>query len=425
MTAQDNFFTGLDNTKPYLKAAFEGFAGCGKTFTAAQVAIGLHKRIGSKLPIVIFDTEKAAKFLKPLFAEAGIQVLLRESRSFADLKETMKRMREQKIADILLIDSITHIWENVLQSYMDKKNRTRLEFQDWGIIKPTWKKEFSEPFVNDPYHVIMTGRAGFEYETEKNAETGKREIFKSGVKMKVEGETAYEPDILVLMERFEEVLTDKKEVWREATVLKDRANIIDGKTFRNPTFQDFLPTVNALLENPIVRNPNIIQEGDTGMMFKDEENQYAWRRERDKAVEELNGLLDRIAPGTGKAEKQLKSDLLMFALGTASETAIGELKPEAIREGYRKIGDEAVKRGIAIIIEIEGKKRLVSKDYLQNEMQGDAAASSTQDAASENPTAARPAPTPGEQGAMDLSEPAPTQKKTKAAKKEENTTEAK
>lgn len=372
MAAQDNFFTGLDNTKPYLKAAFEGFAGCGKTFTAAQIAIGLHKRIGSKLPIIIFDTEKAAKFLKPLFAEAGIQVLLRESRSFADLKETMKRMREERISDILLIDSITHIWENVLQSYMDKKNRTRLEFQDWGIIKPTWKRDFSEPFVNDPYHIVMTGRAGFEYENEVNKDTGKREIFKSGVKMKVEGETAYEPDILVLMERFEEVLTDKKEVWREATVLKDRANLIDGKTFRNPKFEDFLPTINALLENPVVRDPNIIQEGDTAMMFKDEENQYAWRRERDKAVEELSGLLDRIAPGTGKVEKQLKSDLLMFAFGTASDTAIAELKPEAIREGYKKIGNEAVKRGLAVIIQIDGQNRLVSKDYLQNEMQGDA-----------------------------------------------------
>lgn len=372
MAAQDNFFTDLDNTKPYLKAAFEGFAGCGKTFTAAQVAIGLHKRIGSKLPIVIFDTEKAAKFLKPLFAEAGIEVRLRESRSFADLKETMKRMREQKISDILLIDSITHIWENVLQSYMDKKNRTRLEFQDWGIIKPTWKREFSEPFVNDPYHIVMTGRAGFEYENEVNKETGKREIFKSGVKMKVEGETAYEPDILVLMERFEEVLGDDKKVWREATVLKDRANLIDGKTFKNPTFNDFLPSVNAMLENPAVRNPNIVQEGDTAMMFKDEESTYQWRRERDKAVEELNGLLDRIAPGTGKAEKQLKSDLRMFALGSDSDTAIADMKPEDIRAGYKKIGDEAIKRGIAVIIEVDGKKRLVSKDYLQNEMQGDA-----------------------------------------------------
>ena len=106
--AGDSFFTGLDNTKPYFKAAFEGFAGCGKTYTAAMVAIGLHKRIGSKLPVVIFDTEEAAKFLKPFFAEAGIQVLLRSSRSMADLKETMKRMRA---------DPAWRIWKMLLKRW--------------------------------------------------------------------------------------------------------------------------------------------------------------------------------------------------------------------------------------------------------------------------------------------------------------------
>ena len=74
----DNFFAPIGNTKPYFKAAFQGFAGSGKTYTAAQVAVGLHKRIGSKKPIVIFDTEQASKFLKPLFAEAGIEGLVRE-----------------------------------------------------------------------------------------------------------------------------------------------------------------------------------------------------------------------------------------------------------------------------------------------------------------------------------------------------------
>ena len=83
------FFMPAQNTKPYFKAALEGFAGSGKTYTAALIAIGIHKRIKSNKPIVMFDTEKAAKFLKPLFAEAGIELLVRESKSFADLAKTM------------------------------------------------------------------------------------------------------------------------------------------------------------------------------------------------------------------------------------------------------------------------------------------------------------------------------------------------
>jgi hypothetical protein len=65
--------------------------------------------------------------------------------------------------------------------------------------------------------------------------------------MKVEGETAYEPDMLVLMERFEEVLGRDKKVWREATIVKDRSTVLDGKTIQNPKFSDFEPSVKGML----------------------------------------------------------------------------------------------------------------------------------------------------------------------------------
>lgn len=345
-TKAQSFFTPIGNTKPFFKAAFQGFAGSGKTYTAALVAIGLHKRIGSKKPVIVFDTEESAKFLKPLFSKNGIEALVKASRSLADLKTTFEAMR-QGAGDILIIDSISHIWENFLDSYKQKVRRTSLEFRDWGVIKPSWKAEFSDPFVRDPYHVLMTGRAGYEYENEKNEETGKREIYKSGVKMKVEGETAYEPDMLVMMERFEEILTkDDKKVWREATILKDRADIIDGKTIKNPSYDDFAPSVEAMLANPVSIAPGAEVEANAGILFKTEEEKFEWRRERDKALEELEALLVSVAPGQTSNEKKFKVDELMAVFGTASWTAISGLKPDEIREGHLEIIDRLAQRGL-------------------------------------------------------------------------------
>src|SRR5258708_3735866 len=207
----DNFFTPVANTKPYFKAGIQGLAGTGKTYTAAQIAIGLHKRIGSKKPIVMFDTEKASKFLKAIFAEAGIELMVRDSRTLADLKKTMEKLRDG-YSDILIIDSISHVWEDTVESFKKKYNRSSLQFQDWGVLKPLWKQEFSDPLVRLPFSIIMCGRAGYEYENEINESTGKREIYKSGIKMKVEGDTAYEHDVLVLMERFEAVMCKAKKI---------------------------------------------------------------------------------------------------------------------------------------------------------------------------------------------------------------------
>ena len=345
-----NFFTPVGNTKPYFKVAFEGFAGSGKTYTAALVAIGLHKRIGSEKPIVIFDTEKASKFLRKLFSEAGIQLMVRESRTLADLKETMKLLRDG-YSDILIIDSISHVWEDTVEAYkrkpvkLGRAPKTRLEFQDWGILKPTWRTEFSDPLVNDPYHVIMCGRAGFEYENEINKETGKREIYKSGIKMKVEGDTAYEPDMLVLMERFEEILTDKKKVYRQATIVKDRG-VLDGKTFINPSYDNFVPSIEDLLENPTVNKQSAVK--DSADLFRTEEDKQQYIRQKEIVLEEIGGWLLKAWPSMGGAEKLAKQNVIEQVFNTTSWTAVTQMGLSALRDGL-----ESVKA----IVDAEMKKR--------------------------------------------------------------------
>ena len=78
------------NKMAYAKVGLYGTAGAGKTRTATEVAIGLHKAIGSKKPIAAFDTEPAFSFVLPHFQKAGIELLIAdESRALADLMTFM------------------------------------------------------------------------------------------------------------------------------------------------------------------------------------------------------------------------------------------------------------------------------------------------------------------------------------------------
>lgn len=325
-------FKKLENTRPFLKMAFEGFAGDGKTFTSVQVAIGLHKAIGSKKPVAIFDTERAAKALVDIFKDAGIEAVVSdEQRSLKALSDAIKWC-EAGNADILIVDSITHVWEEYLAAFMAEKRRTRLEFQDWGIIKPKWKKEFSTPFVMAKCHIIFTGRAGYEYTDEKNEETGKREIFKSGIKMKAENETAFEPDILVLMEKHMEIVGPDKKVWREATILKDRTARIDGKTFRNPTFEDFSPAINGLLSGIYVEQTTE-EIRDT---FQDAESkQTEWKYKKGKLIAEIEGVFLLMGLGTATKDKQFKAACLNRVWKITSIDKLDDIKVEDLEIGLR------------------------------------------------------------------------------------------
>ena len=331
------FFTDLRNTTPYFKVAVEGAAGSGKTFTLALVAAGLHKHIGSKKPIVLFDTEQSAKFLGPFFKGRGIKVQLKPSRSLTDLIDTMDYC-DAGNADILFIDSITHVWEGFLAAYEKQKGRKYgLQFQDWGFIKPTWKREYSDRLVMGRCHTMFTGREGFTYAHETNEDTGKKELIKTGVKMKVEGDTAYEPDLLFRMERFEELTGREKRVWREATIIKDRANLIDGKTFVNPDFDSFLPVIDFLLAD--VYDPVESNAQTDADLIGHEDKRKDNRSQRKILLERNDALLAEVAGGTTKEAIATKLSLMKYGYhGETSMTAVAEMSEAELQEANGRLG---------------------------------------------------------------------------------------
>jgi hypothetical protein len=313
---ESEFFTAIGNTKPYFKAAFEGEPGTGKSWSVALVAIGLHKKINSKKPIVLIDTEKASKFLVPLFKEHGVEVMVRETHSLADLVKAMK-LCSDGYSDIMVIDSITHIWMDFQEAYKRKLNRTTFQIQDWMSIKSEWNKYFSIPLVQSPLHILATGRV-------------------SDRMMQAEKNAAYEFDVLVLMERHELITRTKREVWRQATVLKGRGNLLDGKVFKNPTYEDFAPAVEAVIKDPVAARFSHAEQ-DAGELIKTEEDKRDWVRAKKRWLEEIEGYLVSVWPSTSAAEKKNKTDALEYAFATRSWSAIEAMHPQMLEDGFARV----------------------------------------------------------------------------------------
>lgn len=336
----DDFFTPIENDQPFLKLGAQGFAGSGKTFTLALIAAGLHKRIGSKKPIAIFDTERSSKFLRAFFAEQGIKVIVKKSRSLKDLSETIARC-EAGASDILMIDSASHVWENWIDEYKVSKRITDIQFQHWGQIKPAWKKRFSDPFVTSAVHILMTGRAAFTYGKETNEDTGKKELVTTGVKMRVEGETAYEPDLLIEMQRVETMAHDGgRRVWREAVVLKDRSRLLDGKTLGpNPDYKSFEPLIEYLLSDVVPARPDT-QSSDADLV---EEQDQTDRTKTDRKVllEEIEAMMKAAAPSRSDADAKWRFESMQECFGTGSWTKVGMLNVATLRKGLERLGGRA------------------------------------------------------------------------------------
>ena len=345
----EEFFQPLSNRRPFLKMGLYGGAGSGKSFTAVQILIGLHEKINSKKPIAIVDTEEAIHTLLPLFQDAGIETQVSYSRSLTDLGKALE-FCEKGYSDMILIDSITHIWMDFCDSYQKEKRRQFLQFADWGILKPRWKKNFSDRITQNNLHVIFNGRMGFEYSWEENEDTGKKELVTTGAKMKAETETAYEPDILVEMQKQKVFAAGQtEEIVNCARVLKDRNYQINGKLFKLPKFEDFYPSIQRSLKG--TSKPKNIEEKDSFEDVKFGKNEDKQRRA--VLIEEIAGLFAEIAPGTTKDEKALKNAIFFKLFKTRSKTSM-------------ETGDlDSLERGFEILQKISEERRAVINENIE------------------------------------------------------------
>lgn len=340
-----SLFKRAEITSAYLKMGLMGFAGSGKTYTGSAVAIGLVSLMRdlkidrADQPIYFLDTETGSDWVAPMIGAAGIGLLTAKTRAFKDLLEAGKEA--EKNASVMMIDSITHFWVELCETYRRKKqqdknlNSYRLQFQDWAYLKSQWSR-FTDWFINSPVHVIMCGRAGYEYDYFED-DDGKKQLEKTGIKMKAESEMGFEPSLLVLMERFMDM--ESKRAYRDATILKDRSTAVDGKTFRNPTFKDFMPHIAHLNLGGQQLGVDTSRTSESLVPGNDPRDTSAVRRRI--VLDEIQTLFTLHLPGQTQADKKHKIELLRKHFNNKTWTEIEELMPVFdLKAGYDSLHRE-------------------------------------------------------------------------------------
>lgn len=329
-----------EDAEAFLKMGALGFQGGGKTFTLMMIAIGLHKMLtefslpgGGDTPIYFVDSERGSSWMKAICKEHGIKLRPLLTRAFVDLVPAMKEAEEQSA--IILQESWTRFWRELVDSYVKARNKQfkGLDADDWTYLKGRWA-EFIDYFVSCRAHCIVSGRAGYEYDTTETVD-GKKELEKVGVKMKGEAEAGFEPNLLIFMERHEDPTSHPVRVWRTATVLKDRSGKLDGACFENPTFEHFAPHIECL--NLGGRQTPMSERTSADSIARPDSSRVDEHREKKKVLDEINELQLKFHPSSSAADKKARADLTekFFPKSNRSWLRLEDFPVNDLQQGYK------------------------------------------------------------------------------------------
>jgi hypothetical protein len=232
-----------------LKMGMFGPSGCGKTFTTLLIAEGLAKQSGKRIAFV--DTERGTDFYVQAVPDRQVHPGAFDIDAIytRSLTEVLAECRKLDPAEhgVIIIDSMTHLWESAIAAYRGKRNGAgQIPFQAWGGIKKPYK-DLMHVLINSPMHVFILGRQANEWgEDEATGET-----VMTGWKMRAEGETAYEPHILIRMEsvrpRAGKRVLKHEVATPTAFIEKDRTGILQGRLIEWPNFDNVARPLLGLL----------------------------------------------------------------------------------------------------------------------------------------------------------------------------------
>lgn len=235
---------GFRKAKPEqaaLKMAVYGPPGSGKTCLALLIAEGLAKKTGKRVAFV--DTERGTDFYaQPNKARewhpTAFDFDALYSRSLTEIDASIRKLKPDEHCCVVL-DSMTHLWEAARASYSGRTGPDgQIPMPAWAKIKKPYK-DLVAFLLSSPLHVIICGRQGTEFDEDENGK-----MTKVGFKMKAEGETAYEPHVLI---RLESVRQATGVAIPTAFIEKDRSSCLYGKVVEWPSFKTIAEPILHLL----------------------------------------------------------------------------------------------------------------------------------------------------------------------------------
>jgi hypothetical protein len=223
-----------------LKVSIYGPPGAGKTLSTLLLAEGLAKV--DKTRVAYVDTERGTDFYAQRVPDRKVHPEAFDfdaiyTRTLSTVLSEVKALNPKEHG-VVVLDSISHLWESAMDAYTGKLTRGEtIPMHAWGKIKKPYK-ELVAFLINAPVHVFILGRQKNTFDTDPR--TG--EMIKTGVSMRAEGETPYEPHICLRME----CVKNGNDSDYLTYVEKDRTGVLSGKTFHNINFGTIAPLLPLL-----------------------------------------------------------------------------------------------------------------------------------------------------------------------------------
>ena len=190
-----------------IKMGLQGPSGSGKSFSALQIAKGISVNWDS---VAVIDTENGSS---ELYSHLGPYQVLQLSPPFSPERyiEAINTC-EKAGMEVVIIDSITHEWENLLEYHASMQGNS---FTNWSKITPR-HNAFVQKILQSPVHIICTMRTKQDYIL--NEKNGKMVPEKVGLKSVQRDGFDYELTIMFDLD-----------IKNNAVASKDRTGLFFGK----------------------------------------------------------------------------------------------------------------------------------------------------------------------------------------------------